>query len=249
MREKKELLNKIHSELALDIVGIDNYEIDHPSLLVANHTCMKDIFTVPSALPEACQVVLSSRLMWKRNNPENDLRRKTIESSLYGIPLEVHGGKERLQVGLEMAKRALVDGWSVVIFPEGAYIKDSQVNKGRTGAARILFGAKQEGVDVRLIPIGISNKSDINDLDDFIPRGDSICVTVGEPIDYDEYYCNYVNANSHEEIKAALRAPIDLAMKSIARLAGRPYIDNYIELRKRDTIILENGEEVLISTL
>jgi len=246
MREKKELLNKINSELVLDVKGLNNYKENEPSLLVANHTCMKDIFTVSSALPEACQIVLSSRLMWKCNTTENSLRRTTIENSLYGIPMEVHGGKERLRMGLEMAKRALMDGWSVVIFPEGAYIEGFQVNRGRTGAARILFGAKQEGINANLIPIGISNKSNISDLDDFLPRGDQIDVIIGETINYDEYYNDYINANSLEETKAALHAPVDIAMRSIARLIGKPYVDEYIELRKRETIILENGEEVLL---
>lgn len=244
MHQKKELLNSISRELALDISGVDNYKIGEPSLIVANHTCLKDIFAVPAALPEACQSVLSARMMWKRNNPENNLRRITIENSLYGIPLEVHGGQERLHIGLEMAKRALMDGWSVVIFPEGAYTKDRQVTKGRTGAMRILFGARQEGVDVKLIPVGINNRSSADDLDDFIPHGDPMDINIGKPINYDEYYSAYINANNSEVTKMALRTPVDIAMRSIAKAIGWPYKDEYIELRKRDTIVLESGEEV-----
>ena len=246
MREKKALLNKINHKLELNISGIDNYKIGEPSLIVANHTCMKDIFAVPSALPEACQIMLSSRLMWKRNNPENRQRRTIIENSLYGIPLEVHGGKERLQVGLEMAKCALIDGWSVVIFPEGAYIKDRQVTRGRTGAARILFEARRQGVNANLIPVGIDNRSKINDLNDFMPCNDSIDIVIGEPIDYNEHYNRYIDSKNPDQKKAALHAPIDFAMRSIAKSIGRPYVDDYIELRPRDTIVLENGEEIPI---
>ena len=247
MYEKKTLLNKIHQELTLDITGIDNYKIDEPTLIVANHTCMKDIFAVPAALPEACQIVLSSRLMWKRNNPENSLRRMIIEDSLYGIPMEVHGGQERLNIGLEMAKRALLDGWSVVIFPEGAYTHDYQVNKGRTGASRILFGARREGANVNLIPIGINNQSNADNLDNFIPNNDSMSINIGTPINYDEYYYDYISANNPEDIKKALHAPVDIAMRSIANTIGCPYVNKYIELRKRDTIVLESGEEVLLT--
>lgn len=244
MHEKKALLHEINRELSLDITGIDNYKIKQPSLIVANHTCLKDIFAVPSALPEACQIVLSARMMWKRNTPENYLRRMTIENSLYGIPLEVHGGRERLHVGLEMAKRALKNGWSVVIFPEGAYIEDRQVNKGRTGASRILFEARREGVNANLIPVSIDNRSNTNDLDDFIPRNDPMGINIGAPINYDEYYYDYINANSPEEKKAALHTPVDIAMRSIAKVINQPYKDKYIELRPRNTIVLENGEEV-----
>ncbi len=244
MREKKELLNKIQSGMQIDIKGIDNYKIGEPSLIVANHTCLKDMFAVPAALPEASQVVLSSRLMWKRNNPENSLRRATIEDSLYGIPMEVHGGQARLRVGMEMAKRALVEGWPVVIFPEGAYIEEDQVNKGRTGAARILFEARKEGVKANLIPVAIDNQSKTADLDDFIPRGESMGINICPPIDYEDYYYDFINASGEEERKAALHAPVDIAMRAIAKAINRPYVDKYIELRKRDTIILESGEEV-----
>jgi 1-acyl-sn-glycerol-3-phosphate acyltransferase len=244
MREKKSSLNDIRRELTLDITGIDNYKIGEPSLIVANHTCLKDIFTVPSALPEACQIVLSARLMWKRNTSENSLRRKTIEDALYGIPLEVHGGREKLQIGLEMAKRALLDGWSVIIFPEGAYIEDRQVNRGRNGAARILFGARQEGVKANLIPVSIDNQSIINNLDDFVPNNDAISVTIGKPIDYDEHYFTYANTRSPEDAKASLYAPIDIAMRSIAKTIKQPYVNKHIELRPRNTIVLESGEEI-----
>lgn len=246
MYEKKALLHDINRELSLDIIGIDNYKIGQPSLIVANHSCMKDIFAVPSALPEASQIVLSARMMWKCNTPENKLRRMTIENSLYGIPLEVHGGQERLNIGIEMAKRALIDGWSVIIFPEGAYTKDYQVNKGRTGATQILFEARQKGVNANLIPVGIDNRSDIDNLDDFIPHNDSMIINIGAPINYDGHYYDYINANSIEKRRIALHAPVDIAMRSIAKTIGRPYVDEYIELRKRDTIILENGDEILL---
>lgn len=244
MRRKKPLLNQIGGEFSINVDGMENYSLDKPSLVVANHTCMKDIFSLPAALPEACQIVLSSRLMWKCNNAENSQRRRIIEESLHGIPLEVHGGKQRLQVGLEMAKRALINGWSVVIFPEGAYIDEGHVSRGRTGAARILFGARQAGVDVNLLPVGIDNKTEINDLDDFTTRGDSIDIKVGSPIDYDEYFDNFMNADSPERIKNALHSPVDIAMRSIAKSINRNYKNEYIELRPRNTIVLETGEEV-----
>lgn len=145
-REKKPLLDEIGSKMAIDTTGLEHYSQDTPSLIVANHTCLRDIFVVPASLPEASKIVLSSRLMWKRNTPENSARRTLIENSLYGVPLEVHGGRDRLNIGLELATRALMEGWSVVIFPEGAYIRERQVNKARTGAARILFNARYRGV-------------------------------------------------------------------------------------------------------
>ncbi len=244
LREKKPLLNEIGSRLDLTVSGLENFPVGEPSVIVANHTCMNDIFAVSASLPEATQIVLSARLMWKRTTPETSLRRRVIEEALYGIPLEVHGGQERLEVGFEMAKRALLDGWSVIIFPEGAYTGEHHVTKGRTGASRILYDARQEGLGVNLIPVGINTVVDSNKLDSIDTHGHAVSVSIGTPIAYDEYFDAFVGSSELDVRKAALRTPVDLAMKSIAQATGRPYIDEYIELRPRDTIILETGEEV-----
>jgi 1-acyl-sn-glycerol-3-phosphate acyltransferase len=246
MSEKKPQLERIAENLDLTVTGIEQYPTDKPSLVVANHTSMKDIFMVSSALPEATKIVLSARLMWKANTVETSLRRLLIEQSLYGIPLEVHGGQERLQAGFEMAKRALSEGWSVIIFPEGAYTGDRYVTKGRTGASRILFDASQEGIDAHLLPVGIRTEPDADGLDEFVPDGDKSLVSIGKPIDYSEHYNSFRQATGHEEKKAALRAPIDIAMRATAELAGYSYLDEYIWLRPRDTLVLESGEEVLL---
>lgn len=155
MIEKKPALVEMTRTMPLHVEGLENYPSGEPNLLVANHTCMRDIFSVPASLPEASQIILSARLMWKRNTAENAQRRAVIENSLYGIPLEVHGGEARLRAGFDMARHALLDDWSVVIFPEGAYTDAQEVTKGRTGASRILFDAMQHGVRPNLIPVGI----------------------------------------------------------------------------------------------
>lgn len=43
-------------------------------------------------------------------------RRLVIENALRTILLEVHGGKEYLEVGLKMARQALLNGRSLLIF-------------------------------------------------------------------------------------------------------------------------------------
>lgn len=244
MREKKPQLERIAEEFDLTVNSVEQYPTDKPSLIVANHTSMKDIFTISAALPEATKIVLSSRLMWKANNIETSLRRLMIEQTLHGIPLEVHSGQERLRAGFEMAKRALSEGWSVIIFPEGAYTGDGHVTKGRTGATRILFDATQEGIDAHLLPVGIRTELNTDRLDDFVPDGDVSVISIGTPIDYHEYYDAFSQATCHDEKKLALRAPIDAAMQAAATLAGYPYLDEYIWLRPRDTVVLESGEEV-----
>ena len=149
-RGKKPLLQTIGREMTITTHGFDDMP-EGPNVFVANHACMRDIFAIPASLPEDCDVVISSRLAYKNSSVYTAVRRLVIENALHTIPLEVHGGKEYLEVGLKMAKQALLDGRSLLIFPEGAYTGDAQVTKGRTGASRILFGASIGGGETQLI--------------------------------------------------------------------------------------------------
>lgn len=231
--------------MAVTTHGFDDIP-EGPNVFVANHACMRDIFAIPASLPEDCDVVISSRLAYKNSSVDTAVRRLMIENALHTIPLEVHGGKEYLKTGLEMARRALLDGHSLLIFPEGAYTGDAQVTKGRTGASRILFDANIGGVEPNLLPVDIRYEPWPTDLDAYMPQDEQIHVTLGDPIDYTAAYRNYAASTDRESRRQALRAPIDMAMRAIAEATDLPYIDEPIELWPRKTMILESGEEVPI---
>lgn len=242
---KKPLLQTIGREMAITTHGLDDIP-EGPNVFVANHACMRDIFAIPASLPEDCDVVISSRLAYKNSSVDTAVRRLVIENALHTIPLEVHGGKEYLKTGLEMARRALLDGRSLLIFPEGAYTGDAQVTKGRTGASRILFGASIGGAKPNLLPVGIHYEPWPTDLDAYTPQDEQIHVTLCDPIDYRAAHQSYAISTDHESRRQALRAPIDMAMRAIAEATNLPYIDEPIELWPRKTMILESGEEVPI---
>ncbi len=244
-RGKKPLLETIGREMAITTHGFDDMP-EGPNVFVANHACMRDIFAIPASLPEDCDVVISSRLAYKNSSVDTAVRRLVIENALHTIPLEVHGGKEYLEVGLKMARQALLDGRSLLIFPEGAYTGDAQVTKGRTGASRILFEASIGGVKPNLLPVGIHYEPWPTDLDAYIPQDEQIDITLCDPIDYTKAYQKYTTSTDHESRRRALRVPIDMAMQAIAEATNLPYIDKPIELWPRKTMILESGEEVPI---
>jgi len=246
MRHKKDLLHTIGNKMDISVVGIDNFSTDTPTVIVANHTSLCDIFSVPHALPEAAQIVLSSRLMWKRSTPQTAERRKLIEESLYGIPLEVHGGNRRHEIGLAMARSALHENWPVIIFPEGAYTGNKEVTKGRTGAVRVLFETREEGTEAQLLPVGINTSVGVESLDS-LTASDPVTITIGEPIDYTKAYEQYIKAKDNSIKRQALRSATEIAMRSIASLVHQPYIDEYIPIRPRSTVILESGEEVPVN--
>lgn len=244
-RGKKPLLQTIGREMAITTHGFDDMPED-PNVFVANHACMRDIFAIPASLQEDCDVVIGSRLAYKNSSVDTAVRRLVIENALHTIPLEVHGGKEYLEVGLKMARQALLDGRSLLIFPEGAYTGDAQVTKGRTGASRILFEASIGGVKPNLLPVGIHYEPWPTDLDAYIHQDEQIDITLCDPIDYTKAYQKYTTSTDHESRRQALRAPMDMAMRAIAEATDLPYIDKPIELWQRKTMILESGEEVPI---
>lgn len=244
-RGKKPLLQTIGREMAITTHGFDDIP-EGPNVFVANHACMRDIFAIPASLPEDCDVVISSRLAYKNSSVDTAVRRLVIENALHTIPLEVHGGKEYLKTGLEMARRALLDGRSLLIFPEGAYTGDAQVTKGRTGASRILFDTNVGGVEPNLLPVGIRYEPWPTNLDAYMPQDEQIHVTLGDSVDYRAAYRDYTASTDRESRRQALRAPIDMAMRAIAEATNLPYIDEPIELWPRKTMILESGEEVPI---
>lgn len=244
-RGKKPLLQTMGREMTITTHGFDDIP-EGPNVFVANHACMRNIFAIPASLPEDCDVVISSRLAYKNSSVYTAVRRLVIENALHTIPLEVHGGKEYLEVGLKMAKQALLDGRSLLIFPEGAYTGSAQVTKGRTGASRILFGASIGGVKPNLLPVGIHYEPWPTDLDAYAPQNEQIHVTLCGPIDYTAAYRDYTASTDHKSRRRALHAPIDMAMLAIAKATDLPYIDKPIELWPRKTMILESGEEVPI---
>lgn len=144
-----------------------------------------------------------------------------------------------------MARSALHEGWPVIAFPEGAYTGEQEVTKGRTGAIRLLFEAKDQGTEAQFLPIGIDTVADKDSLDELISTK-PIRITIGEPIDYESLYREYSSAEDDASRKQVFRTMTDIAMRTIAELSHRPYKDEFIPLRPRSTIILESGEEVPI---
>ncbi len=57
---------------------------------------------------------------------------------------------------LTAATAALVSGRAITIFPEGKSHSEPQLSELKTGAARIVLAAKEQGVDPKVVPVGIT---------------------------------------------------------------------------------------------
>lgn len=237
MKTKLEELKELRDQLNISINGLNNYQVGEPNLIICNHNCLMDIFYLPSVLPEETVSLVSARLMYKKD-PE---RKKMVNRYLNAMPIEAHGGRLYSSLCLKYATELLCNNISLNIFPEGAYVPENIIYRGRTGASRILFYARKNGIKPNLIPVSINIKNEIKDLDNFYPNDDEVEINILEPINYDEAYFMFMDTNNPEYKNTALHMPIDEGMRLIADSIDRKYVNEYIKLRPKNNVIFDDG--------
>ncbi len=152
-----------------------------PVLAVANHFGgLADAVLMVDSLPRMPRVVAADAI-WRVPvlGP--------IATAFGGIP--VHRATDRTQMSTQMTNDqmfrscygALARGDLVLIFPEGVTQEVPHMAEVRTGAARIVLGARATGVPgIRILPVGLHYENKAG----FRSRA---LVNVGEPIDLDAW--------------------------------------------------------------
>lgn len=237
MNSKLEELKKLREELNITLNGLENYKVGEPNLVICNHNCLMDIFYLPTVIPEDTVSLVSARLIYKKELE----RKKMVNKYLNAMPIEAHGGRVYSGICLKYATDILCNNISLNIFPEGAYVDENIIYRGRTGASRILFYARQKGIQPNLIPVSINIKNEIKDLDNYYPNDDEVEINILEPINYDDAYYQFIESKNIELKNAALHKPIDDGMRLIAESINRPYINEYIQLRPKNNVIFDDG--------
>lgn len=100
----------------------------------------------------------------------------------------------------ETSVRALQSGDSIVIFPEGRSLPQPYLAPLKTGPARLFFLARQRGVDVKIIPIGLNYERSM------IFRS-SVQISISPPIS-----TNTLVHSQIEELTEAVRVSLDRAV-------------------------------------
>lgn len=156
----------------MGINGNNHKEDGVSNIYVSNHSCLKDGFYVPMALDHEIVVVVSSRVIYK--NIES--RKKAFNEYLYTMPMEAHGGKKYSSLCLEYITELVKNSIDISIFPEGAYVEDNVIYKGRTEATRILFDAlsENEKSKINFIPVAIGVNKENKDLDSYSFDNDNV---------------------------------------------------------------------------
>ena len=243
MSSKLEELKKLREQIALEVKGLENYDTTKPNIIIANHNCLMDIYCLPMSLPEEVISLISARLIYKKELP----RQEMVEKYLQAMPIEAHGGKVYSDICLRAASELLQSGQSVSIFPEGAYVEENVVYKGRTGATRILYTARAKGIEANLVPVAIGVKKTKETLDSYSNMPSKVVVSILKPIDYSKSYESFNQSYTGKERNIYLHQPIDEGMKQIAKTLNREYKDEYIILRPKGNVIFANGETIATS--
>ena len=237
---KLEELKALRDILNIKVEGMENYP-SGPSMVVANHNCLMDIFYLPAAILEPTVSVISPRLIYK---PILE-RQSMVNRYLYAMPVEAHGGLVYSNMCLQQASSLLASGVSLNMFPEGAYVEQNNyVYRGRTGAARILFQSREHGVQPYLVPVAIDIRSEHLDLDSYAPSNDAISITILEPIDYEQEFEQYEIAQSVEDKNKILHQLMDKSLSNIAQILGKTYSSEYIPLFPKRNVMFNDGSVV-----
>lgn len=231
-------LQKLRDEINIEVEGVERYPTDAPSIVIANHSCLMDIFYLAMALPEEIISVLSSRVLYKKIEKRQEL----IDKYLYGFPFDTSGMRSYSDISLKASVDFLKEGITIGAFPEGLLNGSKMVSRGRTGMARILFQARELGIKPYLVPVAIDVNTTDTNLDRYIPNTeDQIHVRILPPVDYEAPFMEFCNCDNYQQRNNLLHSVIDNGMETIASSLGFPYVNSYLPLVPKDNIMYADG--------
>ncbi|MCX7911448.1 MAG: 1-acyl-sn-glycerol-3-phosphate acyltransferase [Dehalococcoidales bacterium] len=149
-----------------EIKGRENVPREKPVLIIANHLHLADPPVLAASIPVKC-VFMAKQELWQHWWP-----RFWVEN--FGA-FPIRRGMNDIRA-FRIAERWLGEGFSLVIFPEGARSNTGALKKARPGAALI---AMRLGIPV--LPVGISGTEKLNHLGRCLIRRPCITVNIGRP--------------------------------------------------------------------
>jgi 1-acyl-sn-glycerol-3-phosphate acyltransferase len=200
------------------VEGRDNLPAHGPAVLAANHQSFCDSFFLPLVVRRKVTYLAKAEYF-------DSWRTAWFFRSAGQIPISREGGSQS-ERALVTARQVLATGRLLALYPEGTRTLDEFVHRGRTGVARL---SRECGVPI--IPVGIVGTAEVQPVNkNYLRPFRTVIIRFGEPrsmpaasdpddpmVDHDHDVC---------------RAFTDDLMKEIARLAERPYVDEYVPKRR-----------------
>ena len=127
----------IHNELSLRVFGTENLDgIEGPLVFFSNHTSHLDATIIMTSLPNRWQA--ETAVGAAKDYFFDVWWRQAFTALVYGgFPIDRGGGA----TATNKARELLDDGWSLLVFPEGARSPDGHVQRFRHGTARLCIEA------------------------------------------------------------------------------------------------------------
>jgi 1-acyl-sn-glycerol-3-phosphate acyltransferase len=148
------------------VEGKKNLPKDQPVLIVCNHLHIADPPIIAASIPLRLKFMAKDDLwdnawnrFWVSNFGAFPVRRDAIDTE-----------------AIRSAERALNEGFSVIIFPEGGRARDAQMKPALPGAALIASRMK-----VPLLPVSITGSEKLRNLKSSFFRHPKVTVNIGQP--------------------------------------------------------------------
>lgn len=171
----------------VDVMGADRIPADRPLIVVANHFNGLVDAVLLAVIVRGVPRFVAKGTLWRSpllrpllafaglvpvSRPEDHAGSQVDNTTMFG---RAHG--------------LLARGGTIAIFPEGTTHDRLELQRMRTGAARIALGAHDAGVGrVMIVPIGLT-------FDDKLALRSRVLARVGQPIDVDRWVAH--NADGH----------------------------------------------------
>jgi 1-acyl-sn-glycerol-3-phosphate acyltransferase len=203
------------------VEGGDHVPRRGPVILAANHQSFCDSLFLPLAVRRKVTYLAKAEYF-------DDRRTAWFFRAVGQIPIRREGGP-LAERALATARDALADGRVVALYPEGTRSNDEFVHRGRTGVARL---AAECGVPV--VPVGLSGTTAVQPIGcRYLRPFRRVTIRFGPPLDVSGADAGLDQDEVGDDRQAARRTT-DRLMHEIARLSGRPYLDQYVAPRFPD---------------
>ncbi|MBI2102146.1 1-acyl-sn-glycerol-3-phosphate acyltransferase [Candidatus Woesearchaeota archaeon] len=185
--------------------GLENLPKKGAFIAAANHASYIDHMIIASFL--VSHLDRKVHFLAKKEHFDNVFK-KAWHNYVGAIPLDrAKGGRE----ALKWAINALKGGNIIAIHPEGTRSLTGNLQRAKTGVARLALKAKAP-----VVPIGLIGTFDILPKGKYLPRFKRAVMGIGKPISFEKYYGKKINKKMLREITTGI-------MKEIAKLSKQKY--------------------------
>jgi 1-acyl-sn-glycerol-3-phosphate acyltransferase len=197
------------------VEGLENLPADGAVILAPNHLSFADDLLVPLVLKGRRATILAKSDYW-----DHWYTRWFFEGAGC-VPVRRDGGSAS-RAAIDAAVKALREGRTVMLFPEGTRSPDGRLYRGKTGVARI---ALEAGVPV--VPVGVIGTFELWPYTRKLPKSGQVTVRFGEALHFDRFHATPTD-------RFVLRSVTDEIMYETMMLTGQEYVDEYGERVKKE---------------